>query len=481
VVDKLANALRLTAVDEKAARAGLYKGMALTDARAQFEHLDIAFASPRKDAALLDNISDWCDRYTPLVALDEPHGIILDMTGCIHLFGDETSLVKDIHKRLHQHGMIVRSALATNAASARALARHSAGGIISENDQEHRLFALPLHSLDIEESHLAGLKRAGLRSVGDVEVLPRAALTARFGANLVNRLDALFGRASEPISPRRLVPVCMVERRMAEPLIAMESVEHVLLSLNDELFRSLQQRVEGAREVEASFFRADGNVRRLSIQTGRPVTETKSLYRLLKERLSTLSDPLDAGYGFDIIRLAAVRVERSQAIQKSLDNSAQETEEINTLVDRLSIRLGNARVLRPVPVDTHIPERAVLLEPAAKAKQNTALVWAPEHHPGNPPERPIRLFQPPERIDATFEIPDGAPAQFVWRRVRHTVVMAEGPERIAPEWWREHAGALTRDYYRLEDNTGKRFWVFREGLHERGNPSPRWYLHGLFA
>jgi protein ImuB len=481
VVDKLANALRLTAVDETAAKAGLYKGMALTDARAQFEKLDIAFASPRKDVALLEMLADWCDRYTPLVALDEPHGLILDLTGCIHLFGDETHLIEDIHKRLHRYGMNVQTALATNPAAARALARHSPGGIAYQNDETRRLYALPLLSLDIEESHLAGLKRAGLRSVGDIDVLPRAALTARFGANLVNRLDALFGRQDEPITPRRIVPVCTVERRMAEPLIAMESVEQALLSLSDELFRRLQQRVEGAREVEASFFRADGDVRRISIQTGRPVTETKTLFRLLKERLSTLSDPLDAGYGFDIIRLAAVRVEHSKAIQKSLDNRAQETEEINTLVDRLSIRLGNSRVLRPLPVDTHIPERAVLLEPAIKAKQDTALEWSLGTHPGNPPERPIRLFQPPERIDATFEVPDAAPARFIWRRVQHVILMAEGPERIAPEWWREHAGALTRDYYRLEDNQGRRFWVFREGLYERGDPTPRWFLHGIFA
>ncbi len=481
VVDKLANALRLTAVDERAAKAGLHTGMALTDARAQFEHLDIAFASPRKDKVLLDRLADWCDRYTPLVALDEPHGLLLDMTGCIHLFGDEPSLVKDVHRRLHQHGMIVRSALASNAAAAKALAKHSHGGIVSGQDQQRRLYGLPLVSLDIEENHLVGLKRAGLRSVGDVDVLPRGALTARFGTRLVEHLDAMFGRQSEPISPRRIIPVCMAERRLAEPLIAMESVELVLQSLASELFLHLQQRVEGAREVEASFFRADGNVRRISVQTGRPVTETKTLFRLLKERLSMLSDPLDAGYGFDLIRLSAVQVERSQAIQKSLDNRAQETEEINTLIDRLSIRLGNARVLRPVAVDTHIPERAVSLEPAARTKHDYSLEWASEHYPGNPPGRPIRLFEPPERIDATFEIPDAAPAQFVWRRVRHTIVMAEGPERIAPEWWREHAGALTRDYYRLEDSTGKRFWVFREGLHERGNPNPRWYLHGLFA
>ncbi|QND54041.1 DNA polymerase Y family protein [Phyllobacterium sp. 628] len=481
MVDKVANALRLTATDERAAKTGLHKGMALTDARAQFEQLDIAFASPRKDAALLEKLADWCDRYTPLVAFDGNDGLMLDITGCVHLFGDEQSLRKDIHQRLSQHGMIVRSAIADNPPAARAFARHSPGGVIGQTERDAKLRSLRLVSLAIEEVHLAGLKRAGLRSVGDIEVLPRAALAARFGAGLVDSLDALFGSNSEPISPRRIIPVCMAERRMAEPLIVMESVELVLHALGDELFRQLQKRVEGAREIEASFFRVDGHVRRLNIQAGQPLTDTKTLFRLLKERLSNLADPLDAGYGFDLVRLAAVRTERTQVLQKSLDNNVQETGEIGSLIDRLSIRLGSGRVLRPKPVDTHIPERAVSLEPAAQVSPSSPLEWTPNHHPGEPPIRPIRLFQPPEHIETTAGIPDGAPAQFIWRSIRHYIVLAEGPERIAPEWWREHAGALTRDYYRLEDNQGHRFWVFREGLYERGTVTPRWYLHGLFA
>nr|WP_246663835.1 DNA polymerase Y family protein [Phyllobacterium sp. SYP-B3895] len=480
VVDKIANALRLTAVDEQAAKAGLYKGMALTDARAQFDKLDIAFASPRKDGELLEKLADWCDRYTPLVALDMPHGLILDMTGCIHLFGDEPTLLEDVHRQLQRHGMIVKTAFASNAAAASALARHSAGGIVEPPDQSRRLYALPLVSLDLEDAHLAGLRRAGLRTIGDLDVLPRAALTARFGNGVVAGLDALFGRQMKPISPRRIVPVCMVERRMAEPLIAMEAVELVLVQLADELFIRLGQRVEGAREIEASFFRTDGNVRRLRIEGGRPLTDTKTLMRLMKERLSTLAEPLDAGFGFDMIRLGALRTDRTRHQQKSLDDREQETEEVERLIDRLSIRLGNSRVLRPTPVDTHIPERTVALEPASKTKRESNGEWTAQPQ-GDPPERPVRLFQPPERIEATFEVPDSPPAQFIWRRVRHNVVLAEGPERIAPEWWREHSGALTRDYYRLEDSSGKRFWVFREGLLERGTPNPRWYLHGLFA
>ncbi|MGH7006668.1 MAG: Y-family DNA polymerase, partial [Alphaproteobacteria bacterium] len=333
----------------------------------------------------------------------------------------------------------------------------------------------------LEESQLAGLKRAGLLHVGEVEVLPRAALTARFGAELVNRLDALSGRQDQPISPRRIVPACMVERRMADPLTVMETIEPVLRTLAAQLFRQLQIRGQGARAIEVTFFRVDGDVRRIGIQSGRPLSDAASLLRLLKERLSRLSDPLDAGYGFDIVRLAAPRVERTQARQKSLDDRREETEAVDTLVDRLSIRLGSARVLRPVPVDTHIPERAVALEPAARSKADAAAGWSTEQRHGNPPERPIRLFQPAERIDVTFEIPDAPPARFAWRRVQHIIVLAEGPERISPEWWREHAGALTRDYYRLEDSCGKRFWVFREGLHERGDPKPRWFLQGIFA
>lgn len=481
VVDKVVNALRLTALDERAAKAGLFKTMALTDARAQFENLDIAFASPRKDAALLEKLGDWCDCYTPLVALDGPDGLMLDITGCAHLFGDEQNMLKDIHQRLNQYGVAVRSAVAGNASAAHAFARHSPGGVIDDSVLKEKLRRLRLVSLEIDDVHLAGLKRAGLRTVGDIEVLPRAALAARFSAGLVDRLDALFGYANHPISPRRIVPACMAERRMVEPLIVMDSVELVLHALGNALFRQLQQRAEGAREIEASFFRVDGEIRRIDIQAGRPLTETKTLFRLLKERLSTLAEPLDAGYGFDIIRLAAVRVERTRTVQKSLDTNVQETEEIGGLIDRLSIRLGTNRVQRPHPVDTHIPERAVSLEPAIHTATELPLEWTPGHHPGEPPERPVRLFQPPEQIETTAGIPDGAPAQFVWRRVRHNIVLAEGPERIAPEWWREHAGALTRDYYRLEDNKGHRFWVFREGLYERGQTTPRWYLHGLFA
>ncbi|KXF78972.1 imuB protein [Paramesorhizobium deserti] len=510
VVDRIANTLRLTAVDRNAAAAGLHIGMALTDARALFQKLEVANAAPAEDERLLDRLADWCHRYSPLVALDHPHGIVLDITGCDHLFGGLEAMLRDVVTRLRKNGFAVKAAIAGNASAARALARFSQGGVFPANGEESVLRALPLVSFEIEEASLVGLKRAGLRTIGDVAGLPRAALTARFGEAVVDRLDALFGHVTRPVSPLRMVPVCAAARRMAEPLIVMEAVEALLRQLGDELFAALEERGEGAREIEAAFFRVDGLVRRVSVQAGRPLVETAPFFRLIRERLSALAEPLDAGYGFDAVQLAALRVERVTHRQTSLDSRREAASAVDALVDRLSARLGPARVLRPIAVDTHIPERAFSMVPAIhqtadEAGKQFQEKWKPvfrqelrkdkesarshiaandyrtgPHYLGDPPARPIRLFQPPQRIEAMAEVPDGPPMQFRWRRVLHEVALAEGPERIAPEWWRVDPEAATRDYYRIEDNAGRRFWIFREGLYGRDH-APQWFLHGLFA
>lgn len=479
MVDRTANALRLTALDERAASAGLSVGMALTDARALFQDLEVRRASLGEDAQLLERLADWCDRYTPLVALDAPYGILLDITGCTHLFGGEAALLKDILQRMEGHGFAIRGAVASHAAAAHSLARFTAGGIFDDQEIEGRLSNLPLDALDLDDAGFAGLKRAGLRTLGDVRAIPRSAITARFGARLIRQMDTLFGQEQKPISPRRIVPLCIVERRMAEPMVAMDAIEMLVQSLGRELFAHLQQRGEGARQVEASFFRVDGQVRRVGVEAGRALTDATMLYRLFRERLSSLVEPLDAGYGFDVVRLSAVTVERVVATQKSLDNRQEESADVEGLLDRLATRLGASRVVRPVAVNTHIPERAVVMVSAARHHGNTAVAWSVEQLPAEPPTRPIRLFEPPERIDIiAAEVPDGPPAQFRWRRVMHRVLLAEGPERIAPEWWSEHRGTPFRDYYRVEDDAGRRFWVFREDV--EGQPS-RWFLHGLFA
>jgi protein ImuB len=227
------------------------------------------------------------------------------------------------------------------------------------------------------------------------------------------------------------------------------------------------------------------------VDTGQAVTQAEVIDRLFRERLDALSDPLDPGFGFDLVRLSASRTEIVVQQQHDLDAHVHDNDELAALIDRIAARIGSHRVVAYLPQDTHIPERAELPVPA---QQNLAAAsqaaWQPRED--EPPLRPLRLFERPEEIQVIAQVPDGPPARFVWRRASHAVVRAEGPERIAMEWWRSDGQAqgrgLTRDYFRVEDEAGLRFWVYRDGLYDRehdaktGQPvQPSWFMHGLFA
>lgn len=483
VTERTANALRLTAVDAGAAKLGLFPGMALTDARARVEKLEVAAAALEHDAALLKRLAHWCERYTPLVAFDEPHGLMLDITGCAHLFGGLDAMRADAIGRLERAGLGVQAAIADSSFAARLLARGTKGGVFSRTEADRLLPRLPLSALELTQAAETGLKRAGLKRIGDVMGLPRAALTARFGTDLATRLDRLARRERAPISPLRIMPLSAVERRLSEPVTAMELVERILQELAQELFAQLEPEGKGALLIEASFFRVDGEVRHIHIETGQPLRSDKVFLRLARERLNALTDPLDAGFGFDMIRLAALRSAPITQHQTGLDQHEEDEAGFGQLVDRLSARLGQNRVLVSFSRNTHIPERAFGLRPAlhTDGKGETDYESAPML-PGDPPARPIKLFRPPQLIESVAEVPDSPPSFFLWRRVRHHVRLAEGPERIEPEWWLAigHTVPELRDYYRVEDENGQRFWIFREGLYDGAN-HPRWFLHGLFA
>ena len=232
-----------------------------------------------------------------------------------------------------------------------------------------------------------------------------------------------------------------------------------------------------------------GAVRTIFVDTGRPVTRPEMIDRLFRERLEALSDPLDPGFGFDLIRLSASRTEFVVQQQRDLDANVHDNDELAALIDRIAARIGGKRVVVHVPQDTHIPERAVLAVPAQHhLAAATQAAW-PERIASEPPLRPLRLFERPEAIKVIAEIPDGPPAQFQWRRATHKVIRVEGPERVAMEWWRMQGEMLTRDYFRVEDESGLRFWLYRDGLYDReirqeeGKPpvQPNWFVHGLFA
>jgi len=328
-----------------------------------------------------------------------------------------------------------------------------------------------------------------LKTIGDVASRARHEITARFGADFTTLLEHALGQGDAPISPRKPPPDYIVEKRFPEPIATAGVISATLSRLARMLVMAMDQQGKGARRLEARFFRTDGAVRAIVVDTGQPVTRGEVIDRLFRERLDALNDPLDPGFGFDLIRLSASRTEIVVQQQRDLDANVHDNDELAALIDRIAARIGGRRVVVHLPQDTHIPERAVLAAPAQhRLTAATQAVW-PARVEGEPPLRPLRLFDRPEPINVPFAtVPDGPPHQFTWRRVTHAVVRVEGPERIAMEWWKQNGDGLTRDYFRIEDEAGLRFWIFRDGLYESepadegGEPaSIRWFVHGLFA
>ncbi|MCX5513632.1 nucleotidyltransferase [Kaistia algarum] len=470
--------MRIAAPDPAALRLGLGPGLALAEARARIADPDVADIDSAADDALMERLADGCERYTPLVARQDGNELILDITGVAPIFKGEAALFRDLLRRLAASGLTAHGAIAGASEAARALARTGRSRIIKPGHEAQAVRPLPVAALDLGEAETLALSRAGLKTIADLVDRPRAPLAARFGATIVERLERLTGRAEHPISPRRPMPVLVTERIFFEPVVREEDISATLKILASQLARELEARGEGGRGFEACFYRVDGAVRRIAVATARPNRDPRMLQRLFGERLDALSDPLDAGFGFDLIRLGAFRTESMTEAQATLDGNKQDEGAVFDLVDQLGARFGTAHVLRFASEDTHIPERRSRLLPAI---QSSGALPAIEAQPGEPPLRPLSLLDPPERIEALAEVPDGPPLRFRWRRVLHAVAHAEGPERIAPEWWREEKAPKTRDYYRVEDSEGRRFWLYRQGLYEGGEPHPLWFMHGLFA
>ncbi|MGJ0504123.1 MAG: Y-family DNA polymerase [Methylocystis sp.] len=456
--------------------------MTLADARARVPHLSVAQADAEADERLMLRLAAFCEQFTPLVALDPPCGLMLDATGCAHLFGGEAAMRACVLQAMARLSFTGRAAVAGTAEAARALARFGQEVVTPPGEDENFTRPLPIVALEAPRETSVALTRAGLTTLGDLADRSSAALMARFGAETMRRLTRILGREDARITPLRPLPECMVERRFAEPFLDLSAIENVLRPLIGEAAGILEKRGQGGRAFEARFFRTDGAVAAVHFETGAPSRNVEALLRLFRLKADSLADPLDPGYGFDVIRFCVLRAETLAQSQTGFDRQGAQDSDVADLVDRLAARFGRERVLRFAALETHDPVRAASYVYAAAYASSRPSSW-PKPEPGEPPLRPLFLFDPPQPIETMAETPDGPPMHFKWRRVRHMIARAEGPERIAPEWWRNALGRdrRTRDYYRLEDREGHRFWVFREGLYESETAAPRWFLHGLFA
>ena len=487
-VAKVGGRLAIVAANAPAGSAGVTLGQPLADARALVPNLRVLDADPLAEQKALAALADWCTRYTPWAATEAPApggagGILLDITGCAHLFGGEEKLVADLIGRLARHGFAARAAVADTAGAAWAAARFASAArngalVVPPGGQSQAIAVLPVAALRLPAETAIALERLGLRRIEALYPLPRAPLARRFGTLLCRRLDQALGRIDEPLSPRQPAEPWRLQLTFAEPIARREDIAAGLECLLRALCRRLVEETKGARRLALALYRVDGTLERTAIGTSHPAREVKHLARLFAEKI----EAVDPGLGIDLMVLTAPVVEPLEAAQASLIPSANDKPPaaLAALVDRLVNRLGFPAVRRLVPVASHLPERAQhpvgAFAPLCAANSRESGGW-----PAGRP-RPLRLFVRPQPVDAIAPVPDDPPLLFRWREALHRVRRADGPERITGEWWQEGAPAAAeaRDYYRVEDEAGRRFWLYREGLYQPDRP-PRWFLHGLFG
>ena len=509
--------------------------MALADAHALVPDLRAVEHDPAGEAKALAALADWCGRYSPWTAVDGIEadgagGIWIDISGAAHLFGGEEALIADLTHRLDRLGYAVRAGLADTPGAAWALARFGvpagAHWRLAPAGAE-ALAPLPVAGLRLAPEAHAGLIRLGLRTIGDVLPLPRAGLAARFGAEPVRRIDQALGRIEEPIAPRPPAPASRLRLAFPEPVARPEDVEAGARRLLAALCERLERAGRGVRRLELALYRVGGHVDRAAVGTSRASRDPGHLMRLLAASLERLPERTEATAEsmVDLLVLAVLESQPLAPVQTALDRksgdggSVEDAAALAALNDRLVSRLGAAAVRQLRARASHLPERAQVPTPVGgggsgkhRSSPNPApsrgrahgvgaapedplppcgrgpgwRVDKPNTHPGTQAgPRPVRLLAPPQPVAAMAPVPDDPPRLFRWQGRMYRVARADGPERLAPEWWRGPVtpgsdGQTTRDYYRVEDAQGRRFWLYREGLYGTG-AAPRWFLHGLFG
>src|SRR5262245_51553086 len=467
---------RIAALNEAAAEEGLAVRDLLTDARAKVTTLQVRPAEPAADDAALRRLALWATRYTPTVSPwgeeNGADGFFLDVAGASHLFGGEEMLLADLISRLDRFGLPARLAIADTAGAAWALSRfHPDDVVILPSGQEAEALApLPVAALRLSLDTCTTLRRLGFKRVGALIDKPRAPFAARFEAELLTRLDQALGHAAEPLALIAPPPVYHSLRYLLEPIFSQEAIVAVATRLMKDLVHALVRDGVGARALRLALYRVDGEVTIIDIGLTMPTRDTAHVARLFDLKLERIAEAVEFGFGFEALGLAATVVEPIEPAQTDLAPMADghDAEACAALVDRLQQRLGARSVRQLAPVASHLPERA-----------ETAVTDAVPAWPAPQAARPLFLLSRAEPADVLALVPEGPPQRFRWRGVMHGIAHAQGPERIASEWWR--SSQPTRDYYLVEDDDGRRFWLYREGLYQRETNAPRWFVQGLFA
>jgi protein ImuB len=467
----------------RCAAAGVRAEMTLPHARALLPHgapLCVQPHRPAQDLAALRALAQWATRFTPRVAVDPPDGLILDITGCQRVFGGEKRILRLLGDELLMLGVANRLAVADTLGCAWAVARYDArprARVIS-GEQQAVLMDLPPESLRLDDDLCQALREVGVERVGHLLALPRHELPARFGDDLLLRLDQALGRAIETIDALRPVDPVQVERLFDGPCLQLEAILLAARELVGSLCAELRSREAGALSLRLTLGRVDVEPIHLDWSLSRPSRSERHLWSLLRPRVESAH----LGFGVESLTLRAERAAAVAHVQLTQGHE-QEREDradpaaLGQLLDTLVGRLGRRHVGRFEPVESHLPERvfvgcSVMEEDrrAGPAREAATLTVS---------DRPSILLPHPEPIDVVATTPDGPPVLIRWRGREYRLSAALGPERLADRWWdspQQPLGSdLARDYFKVQEQAGQWWWVYRQW------PSHRWFIHGQWG
>ncbi|WP_299608628.1 DNA polymerase Y family protein [uncultured Tateyamaria sp.] len=520
VVEEHQNMQVITALNGVAQGDGLQVGQPVRDAHAMCPGLLTFPRSEQGEKQFLEALQRWAGKFSPWVAPEDGDALVVDLTGCAHLFGGEAELMQVVQDDCTDLGLSVLMGVADTRGAAWALARYAGRATGSDRsgdaiDQEARatrsragkrrhwtkggaapavatqtldvtrisppgqtysaLSPLPIAALRLAPEMTAQLGRLGLRRVGDLLGQPRAGLARRFGRGLVLRLDQAMGSAPEPVSPAKPPDHFAVRMTLPDPIGLAEDVMAAIDRVLPRLCKMLEDKGKGTRLVMLQAFRSDHAVEVVEVGLARPTHDPHRIRPLLEMKI----EGIDAGFGIDMIRVLAVQVEpihdvmtvghreAGAAVQARLNNANA----MDDLIGRLGARVGLDAIRRFEPADSNIPEKSHKIMSAAWSKPHEG----PWPLPPNP--RPMLLWHPePVHAPATPKLPQS----FRWRGMDLTRQRAIGPERIAPEWWLDDPNwrSGTRDYWVTDTEDGQRLWLFYA---HGGGMSPGWFCQGSFA
>ena len=458
----------ITAANSLANKRGIAKGMVLADAKAIFPSLQYFDDKPDLQSQLLQRIAEWCIRFTPASAVDPLGGIILDASGCSHLWGGDEAYITDILKRLKQKGYSAKAAIADTIGSAWAMARFSNERVIEKEKHLEALLTLPPESLRIEQKTSERLRNLGLRQVKNIISIPRSSLKRRFGDLIIQRINQAVGTEREFIQP--VYPIEPFQERLPsfEPIQRIEGIEIALGQLLQKLCSRLQREGKGLRSAYFRCYCLDSHVTGIEISTSRPSNHIEHLFHLFSLKLSSIEPRL----GIELFVLEATKLEDHTPLQEEFwkQTTGLNNNKLSEFIDRVCGKLGAAAVQRYLPDEHYWPERS--FKEASSLKEQPTTQWKSDK------PRPLQVLSPPEVVQVTAPVPDYPPLNFRYLGKLHKILRADGPERIEKEWWIEEGEH--RDYYAVEDEEGNRYWLFRSGHYDEAK-RPLWFIHGFFA